>query len=165
MKVSNTGEVTNEDVANEDQPSLEPGSSDPILMLDQEQINRLENVLRSEEAKDFLGEVLSNANPNESLGDFLSPSEVLASNVSEALESEGSSSANTNKSNEDKKNKRRSQRQIDRELKEEAERIRKENQELLKKEKEAMNKQSGDTPSATETKTAQTPTQTTATGR
>ena len=48
---------------------------DPILMLDQDQITKLENVLRSEEAKDFLGEVLSNpgSNPNESLGDFLTP--------------------------------------------------------------------------------------------
>jgi hypothetical protein len=49
----------------------------PILMLDQDQINRLENVLRSEEAKDFLGEVLKASpgnNPNESLGDLLSSS-------------------------------------------------------------------------------------------
>ena len=48
---------------------------DPILMLDQDQITKLENVLRSEEAKDFLGEVLSTpgSNPNESLGDFLTP--------------------------------------------------------------------------------------------
>ena len=36
-------------------------AADLILPLDQEQINRLENVLRSEEAKDFLGDVLSNA--------------------------------------------------------------------------------------------------------
>ena len=36
-------------------------ATDPILLLDQEQINRLENVLRSEEAKDILGDVLSNA--------------------------------------------------------------------------------------------------------
>ena len=36
-------------------------AADPILLLDQEQINRLENVLRSEEAKDILGDVLSNA--------------------------------------------------------------------------------------------------------
>ena len=36
-------------------------AADPIVLLDQEQINRLENVLRSEEAKDILGDVLSNA--------------------------------------------------------------------------------------------------------
>ena len=36
-------------------------AADPILLLDQEQINRLENVLRSEEAKDILGDVLSNS--------------------------------------------------------------------------------------------------------
>ena len=36
-------------------------AADLILPLDQEQINRLENVLRSEEAKDILGDVLSNA--------------------------------------------------------------------------------------------------------
>ena len=47
--------------------------ANPILMLDQEQINRLENVLSSDEAKSFLGEVLANPdnNPNQSLGDIL----------------------------------------------------------------------------------------------
>ena len=36
-------------------------AADLSHILDQEQINRLENVLRSEEAKDILGDVLSNA--------------------------------------------------------------------------------------------------------
>merc|ERR1712203_1336490 len=55
-------------------------AADLILPLDQEQINRLENVLRSEEAEDILGDVLSNAgnNPNESLGDFLTPTDVVS---------------------------------------------------------------------------------------
>lgn len=110
-------------------------SADPILMLDQEQINRLENVLRSEEAKGFLSEmVTNNPNPNESIGDFLNPTEVMNPTSSSAIEEPKIKGFG--------KNKRRSQRQIDRELKEEAERIRKENQELLKKEKEAMRRQS-----------------------
>ena len=116
---------------------------DPILMLDQDQITKLENVLRSEEAKDFLGEVLSNpgSNPNESLGDFLTPAPetvgpppplIPNDEVKEQLQQEQKT----------KSNRRKSQRQLDRELKEEAEKIRKENQKMLKKEKEAMRRQS-----------------------
>merc|ERR1712086_767809 len=131
-------------------------AADPILLLDQEQINRLENVLRSEEAKDILGDVLSNAanNPNESLGDFLTPTEEAV--VSGLLPHTGSATAEmagkfenlTTETNpkaaatRKTRQTRTSQRQLDRELKEEAERIRKENQLLLKKEKEAMKKQS-----------------------
>merc|ERR1711953_624418 len=134
--------------------------ANPILMLDQEQINRLENVLSSDEAKSFLGEVLANPdnNPNQSLGDILtSTGQTNVSNLttnpefaligpppplipnSEMLDNSltSSSTSNTKKNNA---NRRKSQRQIDRELKEEAERIRKENQEILKKEKEAMKK-------------------------
>ena len=134
--------------------------ANPILMLDQEQINRLENVLSSDEAKSFLGEVLANPdnNPNQSLGDILtSTGQTNVSNLttnpefaligpppplipnSEVLDNSltSSSTSNTKKNNA---NRRKSQRQIDRELKEEAERIRKENQEILKKEKEAMKK-------------------------
>merc|ERR1711935_40844 len=122
-------------------------AADPILLLDQEQINRLENVLRSEEAKDILGDVLSNAanNPNESLGDFLTPTEEAA--VSGLLPNTGSATAEmagkfenlTTETNpiapaaRKTRQTRTSQRQLDRELKEEAERIRKENQLLLKK--------------------------------
>ena len=118
---------------------------DPILMLDQDQITKLENVLRSEEAKDFLGEVLANpgSNPNESLGDFLTPTTaepavgpppplIPNDEVKEQIQQEA----------KNKSNRRKSQRQLDREIKEEAERIRKENQLLLKKEKEAMRRQS-----------------------
>ena len=117
---------------------------DPILMLDQDQITKLENVLRSEEAKDFLGEVLANpgSNPNESLGDFLPPTAadpavgpppplIPNDEVKEQIQQ-----------GKNKSNRRKSQRQLDREIKEEAERIRKENQLLLKKEKEAMRRQS-----------------------
>ena len=120
---------------------------DPILMLDQDQITKLENVLRSEEAKDFLGEVLANpgSNPNESLGDFLTPTSgaepavgpppplIPNDEVKEQIQQENA---------KNKSNRRKSQRQLDREIKEEAERIRKENQLLLKKEKEAMRRQS-----------------------
>ena len=118
---------------------------DPILMLDQDQITKLENVLRSEEAKDFLGEVLSTpgSNPNESLGDFLTPATAEAvgpppplipnDEIKEQLQQDQTKS---------KSNRRKSQRQLDRELKEEAEKIRKENQKMLKKEKEAMRRQS-----------------------
>ena len=117
---------------------------DPILMLDQDQITKLENVLRSEEAKDFLGEVLSNpgTNPNESLGDFLTPAVgpppplIPNDEVKEQLQEEQQSNTKS------KSNRRKSQRQLDRELKEEAEKIRKENQKMLKKEKEAMRRQS-----------------------
>merc|ERR1712004_583883 len=61
-------------------PPVDAVPEDPILMLDQDQITKLENVLRSEEAKDFLGEVLSTpgSNPNESLGDFLTPATAEA---------------------------------------------------------------------------------------
>ena len=50
--------------------------ANPILMLDQDQINRLENVLSSDEAKSFLGEALANPdnNLNQSLGDILTSS-------------------------------------------------------------------------------------------
>merc|ERR1711953_586598 len=118
---------------------------DPILMLDQDQITKLENLLRSEEAKDFLGEVLSTpgSNPNESLGDFLTPATAEAvgqppplipnDEIKEQLQQDQTKS---------KSNWRKSQRQLDRELKEEAEKIRKENQKMLKKEKEAMRRQS-----------------------
>ena len=101
--------------------------------------------------------ILAN-NPNESLGDFLTPTEEAA--VSGLLPNSGSATAemagkfeNLTTETEMAKPKapaatrktrqtRTSQRQLDRELKEEAERIRKENQLLLKKEKEAMKKQS-----------------------
>merc|ERR1712038_1299561 len=107
--------------------------ANPILMLDQEQINRLENVLSSDEAKSFLGEVLANPdnNPNQSLGDILTSGQTNVSNLtnpefaligpppplipnSEVLNSP-SPSSNTKKNNA---NRRKSQRQIDRELKE-----------------------------------------------
>merc|ERR1712203_338773 len=111
-------------------------AADPILLLDQEQINRLENVLCSEEAKDILGDVLSNAanNPNESLGDFLTPTEEAA--VSGLLPNTGSATAEmagkfenlTTETETETKPKatatrktrqtRTSQRQLDRELKE-----------------------------------------------
>ena len=99
--------------------------------------------------------LISANNPNESLGDFLTPTEEAA--VSGLLPNTGSATAEmagkfenltemakpkapaaTRKTRQT----RTSQRQLDRELKEEAERIRKENQLLLKKEKEAMKKQS-----------------------
>ena len=102
---------------------------------------------------------ISANNPNESLGDFLTPTEEAA--VSGLLPNTGSATAemagkfeNLTTETEMAKPKtaaagtrktrqtRTSQRQLDRELKEEAERIRKENQLLLKKEKEAMKKQS-----------------------
>ena len=160
VRVSGSNEDNNESddpvaPATIEQP---PPAENPIMMLDQEQINRLENVLRSEEAKDFLGEVLANPNPN--LGDFLNPSSMdvvgppppLIPN-SDILQTEA-----------DNKNKRRSQRQIDRELKEEAERIRRENQALLKKEKEAMS--GGGLPSGEEQeKPSSTPTTTAPSGR
>ena len=101
---------------------------------------------------------ISANNPNESLGDFLTPTEEAA--VSGLLPNTGSATAEmagkfenlTTETEMAKPNKapaatrktrqtRTSQRQLDRELKEEAERIRKENQLLLKKEKEAMKKQ------------------------
>merc|ERR1711860_481154 len=124
-------------------PPADTVPEDPILMLDQDQITKLENVLRSEEAKDFLDEVLSNpgTNPNESLGDFLTPTTaetvgpppplIPNDEVKEQLQQE-------NDQTKSKSNRRKSQRQLDRELKEEAEKIRKENQKMLKKEKEAM---------------------------
>ena len=59
--------AANEDGSNPDEPmeAIEQADqANPIMMLDQEQINRLENVLRSEEAKDFLGEVLANPGAN-----------------------------------------------------------------------------------------------------
>ena len=102
---------------------------------------------------------ISANNPNESLGDFLTPTEEAA--VSGLLPNTGSATAEmagkfenlTTETEMAKPNKapaatrktrqtRTSQRQLDRELKEEAERIRKENQLLLKKEKEAMKKHS-----------------------
>ena len=100
--------------------------------------------------------LISANNPNESLGDFLTPTEEAA--VSGLLPNTGSATAemagkfeNLTTETETKpkapatrktRQTRTSQRQLDRELKEEAERIRKENQLLLKKEKEAMKKQS-----------------------
>ena len=159
--------------------------ANPILMLDQEQINRLENVLSSDEAKSFLGEVLANPdnNPNQSLGDILtSTGQTNVSNLttnpefaligpppplipnSEMLDNSltSSSTSNTKKNNA---NRRKSQRQIDRELKEEAERIRKENQEILKKEKEAMKKDAKGVVEKTTPKAAATSTTTTPSGR
>ena len=156
--------------------------ANPILMLDQDQINRLENVLSSDEAKSFLGEVLANPdnNPNQSLGDILTSGQTNVSNLtnpefaligpppplipnSEVLNSPSPASSNAKKNNA---NRRKSQRQIDRELKEEAERIRKENQEILKKEKEAMKKDAkGVGEKTTPTAAAATSTTTTPSGR
>ena len=103
---------------------------------------------------------ISANNPNESLGDFLTPTEeaavsgLLPGNTGSATaEMAGKFENLTTETEMAKPNKapaatrktrqtRTSQRQLDRELKEEAERIRKENQLLLKKEKEAMKKQS-----------------------
>merc|ERR1711976_1152838 len=116
-------------------------ATDPILLLDQEQINRLENVLRSEEAKDILGDVLSNAgnNPNESLGDFLTPTDevtAVASTLPHLVPTPETEIKQVQPEEEKvpetkaklSRRTRTSQRQLDRELKEEAERIRKENQ-------------------------------------
>ena len=119
--------------------------SDSLLMLDQENLNRLENVLSTVETKDILGEVLANPvnNPNESLGDFLNPSEVIEPEIPQLTglpEVDDDMMPQKPDPNSNKKSnaRRKSQRQIDRELKEEAEKIRKENQEQMKKENEAM---------------------------
>ena len=134
----------------------EDPKANSILMLDQEQINRLENVLSSEEAKNFLGGVLSNpdTDPNEGLESLINSSIAIPPEFadigpppplipnSEVIKE----SATITAAEEIKKggggNRRKSQRQIDRELKEEAERIRKENQEMEKKEKEALRRNS-----------------------
>ena len=129
VRVSGSGEENAPEENNVEPPA--PAVPDPILqILDQEQINRLENVLRSDEAKDFLGEVMSNNSGNNDIGEFLNPSEVQFQPEQE--------------SDKSKANKRRSQRQIDKELKEEAERIRKENQEIMKKERDDMRRASGE---------------------
>lgn len=48
------------------------GGANPILMLDQEQISKLENVLQSAEAKDMLGDVVfENDQPPPGFGDML----------------------------------------------------------------------------------------------
>merc|ERR1712110_938916 len=149
VRVSGTeeGENASTGTAAATEDNLEAATTtDPILLLDQEQINRLENVLRSEEAKDILGDVRSKAgnNPNESLGDFLTPSDDVGSTVVPTLETEIDPQPEEEKVPETKAKRtlrtRTSQRQLDRELKEEAEKIRKENQKLLKEEKEAMKK-------------------------
>ena len=130
----------------------EDPKANSILMLDQEQINRLENVLSSEEAKNFLGGVLSNPdnNPNEGLESLINSSIAIPPEFadigpppplipnSEVIK-EAAIAAEENKKGG---NRRKSQRQLDRELKEEAERIRKENQEMEKKEKEALRRNS-----------------------
>ena len=132
----------------------EDPKANSILMLDQEQINRLENVLSSEEAKNFLGGVLSNpdTDPNEGLESLINSSIAIPPEFadigpppplipnSEVIK-ESATTAEENKKGGGG-NRRKSQRQIDRELKEEAERIRKENQEMEKKEKEALRRNS-----------------------
>ena len=132
----------------------EDPKANSILMLDQEQINRLENVLSSEEAKNFLGGVLSNpdTDPNEGLESLINNSIAIPPEFadigpppplipnSEVIK-ESATTAEENKKGGGG-NRRKSQRQIDRELKEEAERIRKENQEMEKKEKEALRRNS-----------------------
>ena len=131
--------------------AFESDDKNPIMMLDQDQINSLENVLRSNpEAKSLLDQVLSNPdnNPNEGLENILTQS-TTTNNPEFALigpppplipNSEVLKEATED--NKKNNNRRKSQRQLDRELKEEAERIRKENQEILKKEKEAMRRDS-----------------------
>ena len=132
----------------------EDPKANSILMLDQEQINRLENVLSSEEAKNFLGGVLSNpdTDPNEGLESLINSSIAIPPEFadigpppplipnSEVIK-ESATTAEENKKGGGG-NRRKSQRQIDKELKEEAERIRKENQEMEKKEKEALRRNS-----------------------
>ena len=84
-------------------------------------------------------------NPNESLGDFLTPTDVVSIATPPISSTEVEQQPEQVHEEAKPKNTRRtrtSQRQLDKELKEEAERIRKENQELLKKEKEAMRQQS-----------------------
>jgi len=123
-------------------------TTDPILLLDQEQINRLENVLRSEEAKDILGDVLSNAgnNPNESLGDFLTPSDDVGSTLVPTLETEIDPQPEEEKVPETKAKRtlrtRTSQRQLDRELKEEAEKNSKRKPETFERRKGSYEKES-----------------------
>ena len=133
----------------------EDPKANSILMLDQEQINRLENVLSSEEAKNFLGGVLSNpdTDPNEGLESLINSSIAIPPEFadigpppplipnSEVIKESATTAAEENKKGGGG-NRRKSQRQIDRELKEEAERIRKENQEMEKKEKEALRRNS-----------------------
>merc|ERR1712083_22582 len=145
VRVSGTeeGDSASTTAADATEENLEAATAaDLSHILDQEQINRLENVLRSEEAKDILGDVLSNAgnNPNESLGDFLTPTDVVSIATPPVSSTEVEQQPEQVHEETKPKNTRRtrtSQRQLDKELKEEAERIRKENQELLKKEKEA----------------------------
>ena len=147
----------NDDATEMPLDALDINPEDPkansILMLDQEQINRLENVLSSEEAKNFLGGVLSNpdTDPNEGLESLINSSIAIPPEFadigpppplipnSEVIK-EAANTAEENKKGGG--NRRKSQRQIDRELKEEAERIRKENQEMEKKEKEALRRNS-----------------------
>ena len=94
----------------------------------------------------------SGNNPNESLGDFLTPTDevtAVASTLPHLVPTPETEIKQVQPEEEKvpetkaklSRRTRTSQRQLDRELKEEAERIRKENQELLKKEKEAMKKQ------------------------
>ncbi len=136
---------------------------DPILLLSQDQISRLENVLQSEEAKGMLDVVLAGEESGAAVavaaaaaGQDLNMVDILVSTGSEDLggsleggeegdeskpsgsdnPEEGGSSSDHLARKKGHQPQRRSQRQIDKEMKEEAERIRLENQARMKKEQE-----------------------------
>ena len=101
------GNKADSSVLDEGPATMEPVSEDTPMMLDQEQISQLENVLRSEEGKSLLGEILPEAEEEPiDVGDIVPIGTVEKKTPA----------------------RRKSQRQIDKEMKEEAERIRKENQ-------------------------------------
>jgi hypothetical protein len=145
--------------------ATDPESVPILLQLDQDQISKLENVLRSEEAKemDIKGILVDQDDPEEiqedsdqldtSLADILAAGEAghlrdeLVEESESALSGSGEPQTSTASSpapekkaagapRDQKAPKRRSQRQIDKEMREEAEKIRLENQALMKKEKE-----------------------------
>ncbi len=138
----------------EGNPEIDDKDSNAILMLDQEQISRLETIINSEEAKGLLGEDTSREAVATGLGDLLNigssgddidpaigPPPPLIPNT-EVKQKAMQEAKNSKKSQGVFQQCRKSQRQIDRELKEEANRIRKENLEMEKREKEALHRQS-----------------------
>ncbi len=119
---------------------------DPILLLSQDQISRLQNVLQSEEAKGMLGQdlmadILSGSSADSVAGGGME-GEASQMSAAPSTGSDDFDDARQAESGQEVKKvakgppKRRSQRQIDRELKEEADRIRLENQALMRKEQE-----------------------------
>ena len=131
--------------------AAETAAVNPMLMLDHDQMQKLESVLQSEEAKSFLGEVLaspttgSNIAGEAALGQHLGQLLGVEENKEEPVPptgtdsfvgatSESGSSADEGSRRGGRRGGRRSQRQADREMREEAEKIRAANVEEMKSE-------------------------------